>query len=190
LTPDEWQTLGVWFASDSPVLHASFSDQQPALGLQQRIRHEDPVLAVETAEPDFLLGFRSYVEGIIDRLTRIDSLVVSDELQQMLDQSVYSPHLTLLFELLWTARFDRAEGRDVASIFARILHDTFDVESILQRCDALLFWLTLFRQNYEGVKLIVLTLVDPVGSDALAQFLRAVGHWAPFGCPLKVIVQT
>jgi len=159
---------------------------------RQLLQPREPLLTVEAPTGLFAEvshGFRGFVETVIDRLTRIGELSVDYELQSLLDHGLYNPHLGKLFEKLWNARFEQAEGRNAEPLRRDLLKESFAGSAALQ-CDALLFWLALFGQNY-AVLPGMLTLITPEPVDAdLQLFLLMADTWQSKGSPLRVLVLT
>jgi hypothetical protein len=133
---------------------------------------------------DVLDDLHPLVVSVIEQLIRIDELSTGDELQHVLDQGLYNPHLSATFETLWTARFEHHEGRDILPWKERLLHETFEAESSILRMDALLLWLTLAGQNDLDESVHSLVIKATLDSD-LAFFMRAADHWRSLGSPLE-----
>ena len=158
---------------------------------KQLLRERDPLLTVEAPSGSFdevCRGFRPFMETLIDRLTRIEHLTVDDELQSLLDHGLYNPHLGLIFERLWSARFAYGEGGGLEPALTLLLKTTFEEEGPALQSDALLFWLALFGQNYAVLPgMLNLVTREPVDKD-LRLFLMMADVWQAKGSPLRVLV--
>jgi hypothetical protein len=157
-----------------------------------RLRRRQPLLLIdlETCDmADLVEALRPHIQTLIDRLIRAPDLHIGDDLQQVLDLGLYNPRLGSLFETLWVARFEHAEQRDRDRSVRDLLRATFEDPSPLVRNDALLFWLTLLRQNVASTTgQVLLLLTNPAGLDEpLAAFIRSAEHWATLGSPVRVV---
>lgn len=165
----------------------------PALDpmIRAALRRRQPLLLVDLnsgALADLVDALRPHIEIFIDRLIRAPDLSISDDLQQLLDLGLYNPRLGALFEVLWVARFEHLEQYDREGSVRELLKTTFEDPSPLIRIDALLFWLTLVRQNHASASQVILLLTSPVGFDAgMASFIRAAEHWESLGSPVRVV---
>lgn len=138
---------------------------------------------------DVLDGLRPLVEGQLDQLIRIVDLSVGDELQQLLDQGLYNPLLSTAFEMLWTARFECREGRDIFPWRDRLLRATFEAGAVALCSDAVLLWLTLSAQNDLAESAPSLVVRGPLDPD-LAYFLKIAEQWRSLGSPLVISVES
>lgn len=185
---------------DQRNLDATLDRDQPVLlqvvtideKVRDILRRRRPLLFVETLSGDMTVivdALRPHVEILIDRLIRAPDLVIGDDLQQVIDLGLYNPKLGLLFETLWLARFEFSEHRDFTTHLVELVRTTFDDHPLI-RNDALLFWLTLLRQN-EGTAAgqVILMIARPAaGLDAATEtFIRAAEHWEPLGSPVRIV---
>jgi hypothetical protein len=140
---------------------------------------------------DVVEALRPHIEIFIDSLVRVADLVIGDDLQQVLDLGLYNPRLGVLFETLWAARFEHLEHRDFSAPFLELTKTTFDDPSALIRNDALLFWLTLLRQNdATTTRQVILVIRSPGGLDpAMCAFVRAAEHWISLGSPVRIVTE-
>lgn len=191
VSPIPLESLDAALDREGPIVIA-LSPFDPDL-VRTTIRARCPILLVEVATgvlTETLAALRPHVEILIDRLVQIEDLVVGQDLQQVLDVGVYNPRLGSLFELLWTARFERREGRDPTHIVKDLWRLTFDEASPLLRNDAVLFWLSLLRQNDSPAQ-VILIVTSATGFDPdMQSFVRAAEHWASLGAPLRIVTDT
>lgn len=171
-------------------------DSQPAFGVQglsmqnarQLLQGRAPLLTIDVLSGTFdeaARGLRPVVEMLLDRLSRVEDLVISDGLQDTLDRGLYNPRLSDLFEKLWSARFEHAEKRDARAILDELMRSTFDEGGAAPRCDALLFWLTLMGQNYSVAPGQLNLIIQGHMDDDLVLFLLMSEAWHVHGCPLR-----
>lgn len=148
-----------------------------------------PLLLVESDSPrmtDVVIALRPHVQIFIDRLIRASNLHIDDALQQVLDLGLYNAQLNSLFETLWLARFEFRERRETDDRIRELLDATFVESTPLIRDDALLFWLTLLRQNEESGH-VYLLLTGPSVDEDLVEFIHAAEHWMELGSPVRII---
>jgi len=126
-----------------------------------------------------------YIEMSINSLIRIKYLTVGDALQSVVDQGLYNPRLSALFDRLWNARLEHAEERPVDAFMDSLLETTLE-ESETLRNDALLFWLTLLSQNYPLDFDVFILLLQPPLEPALQTFVDATRQWQLFESPVEV----
>lgn len=161
---------------------------------QIRSTCQDPrsLLFVEisaTTMADVYEALRPDVERLIERLVQASQLIIEDDFQELLDLGLYNARLGSLFEALWTARFECREQRDHTPAVAGLCRSTFEDPSPFIKTDALLFWLTLMRQNDSvSTRHVILALRCAEGFDQdMWTFIRAAEHWESLGSPLRIV---
>ena len=159
--------------------------------VRQTLHERRALLTIEVTTgrlTDVMASFRSFIVTLIDRFVRIRDLVIGDDLQNVVDQGLYSPQLSGLFEKLWTARFEHEENRDASTLISELVRVTFEGGTPPSCNDALFFWLSLMGKNYavarDKINLIVQGDIEP----DLSFFILMAEIWQPFGSPLRVLI--
>lgn len=190
LTNPDTVALLEWLGRDEPFL-LTLSSLEP-LEVRPLVHDTTTHLLLDLHSlhlNDVFEALKSYVQDVITRLIQIPDFTVGEELQRVLDQNLYSPILSTLFETLWTARFEHREGHDVEPFLSALLRLTFETPSIPTRCDAFVFWFTLLHQNYPvDYRQALLILTSHQGFDPdLWTFLKIAEYWKTLGSPLRVV---
>lgn len=160
-------------------------------GARQLLQERDPLFMVEVPSGSFeeaTRGLRPITQSLIDRLIRIDELVISDNLHDVLDRGLYNPRLSDLFEKLWFARFQHVEMQNPQQQLGELMKETFEEGTPALRSDAVLFWLTLMGQNYRLYPGQLTMIVQERLDADLVQFLLMSETWHAQGCPLRTLV--
>jgi hypothetical protein len=188
MTPSE--RVDDWL--DREGSHPAFELKELSLEDARRVfQRRDPLLTVEAPSGAFAevtRGLRPFIQTRIDDLIRIEELAISNNLQDVLDQGLYNPHLSNLFENLWSARFQYAERQDTQAVVEALIKATFEERSVALRCDSLLFWLTLMSQNYPVSSGQLNLIIQGPEDDELTLFLLMSEAWSTQGCPLKILI--
>jgi hypothetical protein len=163
----------------------------PLESARQVLNPKNALLTVEVTTgslADVMAPFRSFVVALIERFIRMRDLVIGDDLQNVVDQGLYSPQLSGLFEKLWSARFEHEENRDTEALVNELVHATFEDLTPPACNDAFLFWLSLMGQNYVvdrgKLNLIIHGSMEP----DLSFFIVMAEIWQPLGSPLQILI--